>query len=535
MTKREFRGGRSAQSNEENIEILTGQRGSGLDRAVTYRDLASTGIATLKKSGSGYTIQKQDDGSNSAGVGYPTTPAGFEVHGGFSSIMLRWDAPKYRGHAYTEVWRATTEIFADASLIATTPATVYGDIVPTGSTFYYWIRHVNEKNKPGAFNATLGTLGQTSPDISDIIDDIGEQMRQSELVQDLTSDIDKVGARVDTTEQSIEYINKNGTKAYKALWSKKASASGITAGIGLIAKSDGTSQVAISASQFFVFDPNKPGNLTPALAIDKGKVIIPQALIESATIQIIQAQEITADYVKAGISIETPTLTSAVINGAELNIGYGGPYNGYHTRITANGVIYTDYLIASGGTLDNMTINKDCKIYGTLYGVDGEFTGTIHASQIIGDVVGAKGYTLNSINDSGDDDTSKSFNVLGVNVAGNPADDLSDRLLVMPPFTMHWSLTGRARLYFVATVSVSTGQKNVYSSRPIVSGESGSHGTEFIPSLSVKIPAGADSKLVTLTVTTHMTSLGAGNSFRTITLQAATVPVQIFRTSKQLS
>lgn len=315
----------------------------------------------------------------------------------------------------------------------------------------------------------------------------------------------------------------------------KASASGITAGIGLIAKSDGTSQVAISASQFFVFDPNKPGNLTPALAIDKGKVIIPQALIESATIQIIQAQEITADYVKAGISIETPTLTSAVINGAELNIGYGGPYNGYHTRITANGVIYTDYLIASGGTLDNMTINKDCKIYGTLYGVDGEFTGTIHASQIIGDVVGAKGYTLNSINDSGDDDTSKSFNVLGVNVAGNPADDLSDRLLVMPPFTMHWSLTGRARLYFVATVSVSTGQKNVYSSRPIVSGESGSHGTEFIPSLSVKIPAGADSKLVTLTVTTHMTSLGAGNSFRTITLQAATVPVQIFRTSKQLS
>lgn len=417
-TKNRYRAGRNTDAAQENIEILTGQRGNGLDRALTLRDLASTSLVNVSKTRSGTYVISSTLGSDSANIAIPTTPTGFVVSGAFSSIALRWDAPKYYGHAYTEIWRGTVESFTDAALIATTPATVFGDMVSTGSSYYYWIRHVNTKNRAGAYNATLGTLGETSRDVSDITDDIGEQMRSSALVQELLSqdellestisqlnqttvDDSKIitktisqvnaaakavtdaqtaieNAKVTEVKEAIATIDENGTVAYRAMWAIKASAGDITTGIGILADSEGTSQVAISASQFFVFDPNTEDSITPLFAISDGAVTIPQAFIESATIQILQAQEITADYVNAGISIETPTITSAVINGAELNIGAGGPYGGYHTKITAEGVIYTDYLVASGGTLDNLTINETCDVKGTVY-----------AKNIVGDVVDA--------------------------------------------------------------------------------------------------------------------------------------------------
>ncbi len=74
----------------------------------------------------------------------------------------------------------------------------------------------------------------------------------------------------------------------------------------------------------FVFDPNRRSPaLQPAFAIDNGQVVIPKALIETATVQVLNAQTIVADEVKAGIAMTAPTLTGAVINGAELNVGSG--------------------------------------------------------------------------------------------------------------------------------------------------------------------------------------------------------------------
>ncbi|MBF4290956.1 DUF1983 domain-containing protein, partial [Vibrio anguillarum] len=115
-------------------------------------------------------------------------------------------------------------------------------------------------------------------------------------------------AAAQTNTQAIATINQDGSAAFKAIWGAKAQAGEISAGIGLIAKSDGTSQVAVSASQFFVYDPNKPGALVPTFAIDNGAVVIPKAIIEKATIQILQAQTIVADVVKAGIEIASPVI-----------------------------------------------------------------------------------------------------------------------------------------------------------------------------------------------------------------------------------
>ena len=105
-------------------------------------------------------------------------------------------------------------------------------------------------------------------------------------------------AAVQLQSQAIADL-QNGAQA---MWTAKASAGQITAGIGLIANSDGTSQVAISASQVFVFNPNSSTPMAPLFAIDNGQAVIAEAIIRKATIQILTSEKITADYIKAGVS-----------------------------------------------------------------------------------------------------------------------------------------------------------------------------------------------------------------------------------------
>ncbi|WP_404840453.1 phage tail tip protein [Aeromonas media] len=181
----------------------------------------------------------------------------------------------------------------------------------------------------------------------------------------------------------------------QAMWTAKASAGQITAGIGLIAKSDGTSQVAISASQVFVFNPNSSTPMAPLFAIDNGQAVIAEAIIRKATIQILNAEKITADYVKAGVSISSPLINGGQIDmgnafmaGGAAGFGKGGPYGGWgwgwHTIIYADGGIYTNRLYAEGGyvrnmTIGNCTIEQNCIVHGTVY-----------AERIVGDVAAIK-------------------------------------------------------------------------------------------------------------------------------------------------
>jgi predicted phage tail protein len=140
----------------------------------------------------------------------------------------------------------------------------------------------------------------------------------------------------------------------QAMWTVKAQAGDISAGIGLIAdQATGKSQVLVNASQFFVFD-NSVGK-TAIFAIDQGQVIIRDAVIRKATIDILNAQTITATNVKAG-------------TGA---FGLGGSYMAFnetwHTLISSNGDLRTDRLYAEGGWLRNMTVEENCDVKGTIY------------------------------------------------------------------------------------------------------------------------------------------------------------------------
>ncbi|PSU69798.1 hypothetical protein C9J22_13035 [Photobacterium phosphoreum] len=396
-SKSGFRGGRDSAAIQENIELLTGQRGNGLDRAITMRELASLGLINITRNSNGAVIPKPVPPINpdiNRPVDIPHSPIGFAAFGGFGAIMLEWENPTFNGFAYAEVWRSAPNAdgsvphLEQAVLIATTPATVFGDIVNPGSTFYYWCRFININDIAGPYNNVDGVKASTSSNLSDIIDDIGKQMKESELVQGLTKSIAGIKSGVKSNSSAISTINKDGSTAHKAMWNTKAQAGDIKAGIGIIADSDGTSQVAVSASQFIVFDPNVDGGSTqPLFAIDKGNVIIPKAFIEKATIQILNAQTIIADEVKAGISINSPIINGGQVTGGWAGFGAGGRFNGWKTYINASGQIFTDginavngsysgHMYATSGEMRNILIHENCTIRGTL-----------SASQIIGDLV----------------------------------------------------------------------------------------------------------------------------------------------------
>ncbi|WP_270828901.1 phage tail tip fiber protein [Aeromonas sp. QDB20] len=258
------------------------------------------------------------------------------------------------------------------------------------------------KNKT-FFQATAPSTGMGTGDLWFDTDSNNRPYRYSGTAWIATDDprIAANAASIQTQSQAIANL-QNGAQA---MWTAKASAGQISAGIGLIAKSDGTSQVMVSASQFFVFNPNSPSTTAPLFAIDNGQAVIAEAIIRKATIQILTSEKITADYIKAGVSISSPLINGGQIDmgnafmaGGAAGFGKGGPHGGWgwgwHTIIYADGSIYTDRLYASNGTfsgtvnanngvLNNVTINENCLILGRLA-----------AERIVGDLTKVKAFEL---------------------------------------------------------------------------------------------------------------------------------------------
>ena len=48
-----YRAGRDQAATAENVELLTGQRGDRLDKAVTFRELSALGLSTLRPGAGG--------------------------------------------------------------------------------------------------------------------------------------------------------------------------------------------------------------------------------------------------------------------------------------------------------------------------------------------------------------------------------------------------------------------------------------------------------------------------------------------------
>lgn len=327
MSKPTFRASNTQQGLTENMQILTGQKGDRLDKALTLREAAALGMVNLRRNGSGQIFPElppdKPTDSEWSGVQQPGAPTGVTADGAFHTITLTWDAPAYKGHSYAEILRSEVDNPASAVAIGTTLANVYSDSVGKGFAAFYWVRFVNKNGMVGPLHSTSGLYAVTSSRIEELI---------------------------------------------------------------------------TSATHFAIYNPAKPTEKEIIFGVtDGGKVAIREAVIKAATIQIIHSEKITADYIKAGVSISAPLITGGQIDmgnafmaGGAAGFGKGGPYGGWgwgwHTIIYSDGSLYTNRLRAEGGYVKNMvigncTIEQDCIVKGTVY-----------AERIVGDVYVARDY-----------------------------------------------------------------------------------------------------------------------------------------------
>lgn len=387
MSKKPWRAGKDLAAVVENMEIGTGQRGDGKDAFVTQRQLAELKLAKMSGGSGGIRL--------APGLGQgifpvippperPTKPEGVQVTGGFGYVLLEWMMPKYNGHSLAEVWRGTEDNLSDAVLVGTTPGQVYSDSVDPGWKGFYWIRFVNSAGVSGPYNSPDGTPVETQMDVQAVIDQIHDEAAKSPIVEELKKEISDSAK---ATNEHIEKISEDGGKAFQAMWAQKASADGITAGIGIVAGKDAAgnpiSQVAVASSQFFVFDPNNPGNTAYPFAVSGGKVVIQKAVIYDAVVQTLAAQRIVADEVKVGATLTAPYIRSGTISNGNFTVDSNGNMNAVNANlnnVTSRGGTFYD-LYAVRGTMNNVHILENCQIDGRL-----------SAAQIDGDI--AKTYVL---------------------------------------------------------------------------------------------------------------------------------------------
>lgn len=182
---------------KEIIETGEGVRGDPLDRKLTLRDLLDSGIGKLRAGSSAGNPGALEPNPAPPNLATPPAPTGFNAIGGFDGrIDLTWTIPGslYSNHAYTNVYRAEADNFANAILVGREAGafytdTVRDDAVPT--PYYYWISFTSTANIEGPLNDTAGTLAQAL-DIDWIVDELEGKISESELANELLTPIQAI-------------------------------------------------------------------------------------------------------------------------------------------------------------------------------------------------------------------------------------------------------------------------------------------------------------------------------------------------------
>lgn len=192
-SKAGYRSGRDLPTVAENIELLTGQRGNKLDKAITYRELADIGLITLRKAANNALSPSVTPGVlPDETIDRPVAPTGVVANGAFHTILVEWDVPAYKGHAHAEVWRAEEDNRAKAVMVGTSAANLYSDAIGKGASVYYWVRFVNKANIQGPFHGIAGVHAATSSDVQDILDGLQGKISASHLAQELLTPIQSI-------------------------------------------------------------------------------------------------------------------------------------------------------------------------------------------------------------------------------------------------------------------------------------------------------------------------------------------------------
>lgn len=289
---------------KENLDILSGNRGDPLDRAITARDLIDSGLAALPSGRSSFSgasnglIPTHDSYEQ---LGIPPAPTNLQANGAFENIFLTWDLKEYKGHAFTQIYRHTSDDIANATFLGQLSGYtgVYSDQVGESATYYYWVRAVNTNGEVGAFNSSTGTTGQTAADVTFLLNKLSNAITSSELATSLATPINDIPG-IKTDVQNLE-----------GQYSVKIDNNGHVAGFGLSNTAvDGTptSAFIVRADKFAVIDPadtsnnltNSPSSDVVPFFIDSGDTYIKSAMIKDASITNAKIGSLSADKITTG-------------------------------------------------------------------------------------------------------------------------------------------------------------------------------------------------------------------------------------------
>jgi hypothetical protein len=195
----------------EIIETGEGNRGNGLDKKLTYRDLLESGAFTMrpgwKPGGTGGLVPSPDVPDRAV----PPSPVGFQAVGVFGMNTLIWDNPYklYRNHSLTNIYRSETDNFGQAVLISRATGMIYSDPIrgdavdpndpKKGISYYYWITWVSVSGVEGPPNSPDGTYVESMLDIDYLLELITNETSQSDL-EGLNQTIAMLGAAAEAAK-----------------------------------------------------------------------------------------------------------------------------------------------------------------------------------------------------------------------------------------------------------------------------------------------------------------------------------------------
>jgi hypothetical protein len=308
----------------------------------------------------------------------PPAPIGLEADGAFANIVLTWRGLNYGCHSHTEIWRAETATFAEATLIGTAEGEVYADSVGPGSVYYYWIRFVSRTEQEGPYHGSEGLRAETGPAIDFLLTELTGQITESQLHQDLGESLD--GLR---TQYTVK-IDANGHVAGFGLASEPSGESGSISAFGVRADRFWIAATSVSPTPYVPFIVQTSPQVINGVTAPAG-VYITDAFIQNGAITNAKIGNATIDNAKiANVSADKLTAGSISVGSWIQSSGFFSGSSGW--RIHGNGnaelwnVTVRGAVFATSGSFKGSLDAATGTFAGSLSAANGTFRGDLEAA-----------------------------------------------------------------------------------------------------------------------------------------------------------
>lgn len=295
--------------------------------------------------------QQGDPASVSFRIAAPAVPSRIELTPGYFQITATPHLAVYDPTVQFEFWfsekRITDirQVETSARYLGTALYWIAASInIRPGHDYYFYVRSVNTVGK----SAFVEAVGRASDDAEGYLDFFKGKITESHLGKELLEKVDLTEDNASKLEQfSKEW--KDASDKWNAMWGVKIEQTRdgrhYVAGIGL-SMEDTVSQFLVAANRIAFIDPAN-GNETPMFVAQGNQIFMNDVFLKRLT---------------------APTITSGGHPPAFSLIPDG--------RLTAKNADISGNVNANSGTLNNVTINENCRVLGKL-----------SANQIEGDLV----------------------------------------------------------------------------------------------------------------------------------------------------